>query len=53
MDPVHTSFLHGQSSGIQFSKGFAEIGELEFFERGIQYLGCSTRRVNDLSLIHI
>ena len=21
MDPVHTSFLHGQSSGLQFSKG--------------------------------
>ena len=47
MDPVHTSFLHGQSSGIQFSKGFAEVGELEFFERGVQYLGCNTRRVDD------
>ena len=47
MDPVHTSFLHGQSSGIQFSKGFAEIGEIEFFERGVQYLGCNTRRVDD------
>jgi hypothetical protein len=47
MDPVHTSFLHGQSSGVQFSKGFAEIGEIEFFERGVQYLGCNTRRVDD------
>jgi len=47
MDPVHTSFLHGQNSGIQFSKGFAEIGEIEFFERGVQYLGCNTRRVDD------
>jgi hypothetical protein len=47
MDPVHTSFLHGQSSGIQFSTGFAEVGELEFFERGIQYLGCNTRRIDD------
>ena len=47
MDPVHTSFLHGQSSGIQFSKGFAEVGEIEFYERGIQYLGCNTRRIND------
>jgi len=47
MDPVHTSFLHGQSSGIQFSEGFAEVGEIEFFERGIQYLGCNTRRIND------
>ncbi len=47
MDPVHTSFLHGQSSGVQFSKGFAEVGEIDFYERGIQYLGCNTRRIND------
>ena len=47
MDPVHTSFLHGQSSGIQFSEGFAEVGEIDFYERGIQYLGCNTRRIND------
>ena len=47
MDPVHTSFLHGQSSGIQFSEGFAELGEIEFFERGMQYLGANTRRVDD------
>jgi nitrite reductase/ring-hydroxylating ferredoxin subunit len=47
MDPVHTSFLHGQSSGIQFSKGFAEVGEIEFFERGTQYLGANIRRIDD------
>ncbi len=47
MDPLHTSFLHGQSSGIQFSKGFAEVGEIDFYERGIQYLGCNTRRIDD------
>ena len=47
MDPVHTSFLHGQSSGIQFSKGFAELGEIEFFERGTQYLGANIRRVDE------
>ena len=47
MDPVHTSFLHGQSSGIQFSKGFAEVGEIDFYERGTQYLGCNTRRIDD------
>ena len=47
MDPVHTSFLHGQSSGIQFSEGFAEVGEIEFFERGLQYLGCNTRRIDE------
>ena len=47
MDPVHTSFLHGQSSGVQFSEGFAEVGEIDFYERGLQYLGCNTRRIND------
>jgi len=47
MDPVHTSFLHGQSSGIQFSKGFAEVGEIEFYERGTQYLGANIRRVDE------
>ena len=47
MDPVHTSFLHGQSSEIQFSEGFAKLGEIEFFERGIQYLGANIRRVDD------
>jgi len=47
MDPIHTSFLHGQSSGIQFSEGFAEVGEIEFYERGMQYLGCNTRRIDD------
>ncbi len=47
MDPLHTAFLHGQSSGIQFSEGFAEVGEIEFYERGVQYLGCNTRRIND------
>ena len=47
MDPVHTSFLHGQSSGIQFSEGFAELGEIKFYERGIQYLGANTRRVDE------
>ena len=47
MDPVHTSFLHGQSSRVQFSEGFAEVGEINFYERGIQYLGCNTRRIED------
>ena len=39
--------MHGQSSGIQFSKGFAEVGEIDFYERGTQYLGTNTRRIND------
>ncbi len=47
MDPIHTSFLHSQNAGAQFSEGLAEIGELEIFERGLQFLGSNTRRVGD------
>ncbi len=47
LDPVHTSFLHSQNAGAQFSDGLAEIGELEFYERGLQFLGSNTRRVGD------
>jgi hypothetical protein len=48
MDPIHTSFLHSQNAGAQFSQGMAEIGELEIFERGgLQFLGSNTRRVGD------
>ena len=53
MDPVHTSFLHGQISEPQFSEGLAEIGELEFIERGTQFLGCNTRRVNDYIWVRV
>lgn len=47
MDPIHTSFLHSQNAGAQFSEGMAEIGQLEIFERGLQFLGSNTRRVDD------
>ena len=47
MDPIHTSFLHSTISGAQFSKGLGEIGELEMYQRGIQFLGSNTRRVED------
>lgn len=46
MDPLHTAFLHGQISQ-QFSVGLAEVGELQFFQRGQQFLGACTRRVDD------
>ena len=45
MDPIHTSFLHSTISGAQFSKGLGEIGELKTYQRGIQFLGSNTRRV--------
>ncbi len=47
MDPIHTSFLHSTISGAQFSRGLGEIGELEIFQRGLQFLGSNTRRVNE------
>jgi len=47
MDPLHTSFLHSQNSVPQFSEGLAEVGEMQFYERGLQFLGCNTRRVED------
>ena len=53
MDPIHTSFLHSTISGAQFSKGLGEIGELEVYERGIQFLGSNIRRVNDYIWIRV
>ena len=47
MDPIHTSFLHSTISGTQFSEGLGEIGELEIYKRGLQFLGSNTRRVDD------
>lgn len=54
MDPIHTSFLHSQNAGAQFSEGLAEIGELEIFERGgLQFLGSNTRRVDDFVWVRV
>jgi len=53
MDPIHTSFLHSTISGAQFSKGLGEIGELEVYERGIQFLGSNTRRVGEYIWVRV
>ena len=53
MDPIHTSFLHSTISGTQFSEGLGEIGELEIYERGTQFLGSNTRRVNDYVWVRV
>ena len=53
MDPIHTSFLHSQNAGAQFSEGMAEIGELEIFERGLQFVGSNTRRVDDYVWVRV
>jgi phenylpropionate dioxygenase-like ring-hydroxylating dioxygenase large terminal subunit len=47
VDPIHTSFLHSNMSRKQFSEGFGEVGQIDFFERDSWILGCNTRRVGD------
>ena len=45
VDPIHTSFLHSNISRVQFSEGFGEVGQMDFFERDAWLLGVNTRRV--------
>jgi nitrite reductase/ring-hydroxylating ferredoxin subunit len=47
LDPIHTAFLHSNISRVQFSEGFGEVGQMDFFERGVWFLGCNTRRVGE------
>jgi nitrite reductase/ring-hydroxylating ferredoxin subunit len=47
VDPIHTSFLHSNISRVQFSEGFGEVGQMDFFERDMWMLGTNTRRVGD------
>ncbi|MGD9744101.1 MAG: Rieske 2Fe-2S domain-containing protein [Hyphomicrobium sp.] len=47
VDPVHTSFLHSRVSRLQFSEGFGELGEIEFYDQGIRLFATNTRRVGD------
>ncbi len=53
MDPIHTSFLHSTISGTQFSEGLGEIGELEIHQRGNQFLGSNTRRVDQYVWVRV
>ena len=47
LDPLHTSFLHSNIGRVQFSEGFGEIGQMDFFERATWLLGVNTRRVGE------
>ena len=47
LDPLHTSFLHSNIGRFQFSEGFGEVGQMDFFERGVWLLGTNTRRVGE------
>lgn len=53
MDPIHTTFLHSLNGEVQFSEAMKEIGELQIFERGLQFLGTNTRRVGDFVWIRV
>jgi phenylpropionate dioxygenase-like ring-hydroxylating dioxygenase large terminal subunit len=47
MDPVHTTFLHGRVSGVQFTDAFLEMPEMDFVESPIGMVYIATRRVGD------
>ncbi len=47
LDPLHTSFLHSRIGRVQFSEGFGELGQMDFFERSGFLLGINTRRIGD------
>ncbi|MCP4327456.1 MAG: aromatic ring-hydroxylating dioxygenase subunit alpha [Alphaproteobacteria bacterium] len=47
VDPIHTAFLHSRISRAQFSVGFGEIGQMEFYERQSGFLGTAARRVGE------
>ncbi len=47
LDPLHTSFLHSNIGRVQFSEGFGEVGQMDFFERDVWMLGVNTRRVRE------
>ena len=47
LDPLHTSFLHSNVGRVQFSEGFGEVGQMDFFEKDTWLLGVNTRRVGE------
>ncbi len=47
MDPVHTTFLHARSSGIQFTAGFLEIPVIDFVDTPTGMAYVALRRVRD------
>ena len=46
-DLIHTSFLHSNISRTQYSVGFGEVGQMDYFHRDAWLLGTNTRRVGD------
>ena len=47
LDPLHTSFLHSNIGRVQFSEGFGEVGQMDFFEHDVWMLGVNTRQVGE------
>ena len=46
-------FYMGKVLDYNFLKVLLKLERLEFFERGIQYLGCNTRRVDDYVWVRV
>ncbi|WP_074788100.1 aromatic ring-hydroxylating dioxygenase subunit alpha [Roseovarius tolerans] len=54
LDPVHTTYLHGQNSHPQFSEGMLANGVLKFYERNDNhFLGSSTRRIGNNAWVRV
>jgi hypothetical protein len=47
MDPVHTTFLHARTSGVQFSTGFLSIPVINFLGTPTGMVYIAARRVED------
>ena len=47
MDPVHTTFLHSLSTGVQFTEAFDNLPQMDFMESPIGMVYIATRRVGD------
>ena len=47
MDPVHTTFLHARTSGVQFSSGFLSIPVINFLSTPAGMVYIAARRVED------
>ncbi|MBM3509595.1 MAG: Rieske 2Fe-2S domain-containing protein [Alphaproteobacteria bacterium] len=46
-DPVHASFLHTISSGVQFTPAFGELAVCQYTETPLGMISSATRRIGD------
>ena len=53
MDPVHTTFLHTQVTGVQFTQAYGQVGALDWMETPAGLIYIHTRRYNDNVWVHL